>query len=317
MYTSSSGFQQECYNKYDGTWLSCYGSGIEDQLAFFDRVKVTLWFPESGERMGSWDITRSWRGSSTPDWSSCWDIDMVCSKNSTTDSDRRSKVCNFFKHKIQLSRPEKEEFCKILMDHHELFSLEDNDHGETNLAQLDIDTGDAPPRRQRPWRLLMAAKQEVARQIQNTLEASVIQSPNSPWASSIVLIHKKNGTTDFVLIIGSSMLWQNLMAILYFTKNRWPVRPVGWHEVFLHTESCLKALASSSPSRFKREKTAFITPHGLHEFWVMSFGLKNAPAVFQCLMQRILMDLNPWDGHGFVTVLYWYFQDISGKFKPP
>ena len=36
-------------------------------------------------------------------------------KTVTTDSDRRSKVCNFFKHNIQLSGPEKEEFCQMII----------------------------------------------------------------------------------------------------------------------------------------------------------------------------------------------------------
>ena len=56
-----------------------------------------------------------------------------------------------------------------------------------------------------------------------------------------------------------------------------------------------------------REKTAFVTPFGLYEFLVMPFGLKNAPAVFQRLMQRVLNGLNPENGRQFVAA---YLDDI-------
>ena len=56
-----------------------------------------------------------------------------------------------------------------------------------------------------------------------------------------------------------------------------------------------------------QEKTAFITHKGLFEFRVMPFGVKNAPAVFQCLMQQVLSGLQSESGIGFVSV---YLDDV-------
>lgn len=56
-----------------------------------------------------------------------------------------------------------------------------------------------------------------------------------------------------------------------------------------------------------QEKTAFVSHQGLYEFKVMPFGLCNAPAVFQRLMQQVLMGLNPPNQPAFVSV---YIDDV-------
>ena len=52
-----------------------------------------------------------------------------------------------------------------------------------------------------------------------------------------------------------------------------------------------------------REKTAFITPFGLYRFLVMPFGLCNAPATFQRLVDTIF---GKYIGHGIGV----YIDDI-------
>jgi len=49
---------------------------------------------------------------------------------------------------------------------------------------MEIDTGNSQPKRRHPRRLPFIAKQEVARQIQTTLDAGIIQPSVSPWARS-------------------------------------------------------------------------------------------------------------------------------------
>jgi len=56
-----------------------------------------------------------------------------------------------------------------------------------------------------------------------------------------------------------------------------------------------------------QEKTAFVTHLSLYKLSVMPTGLKNAPAVFQRLVQKVLMGLNPDDGENFVSV---YLDDV-------
>ena len=218
----------------------------------------------------------------------------------TTDSERQDKVRDIFKCGVQLLELGNDEFCKMLMDYHKVFSLEGNERGETDLVPLEIDTGDAQPRRQHSRRLPMAVKQEVARQIPTMQEAGVIQPSNSPRASPIVLVCKKDGTYRFCTD------YRELNAV---TKpDSYPLPRIDDLLNQLDDTKFFSTLDLASGFRQvvvnpdSRAKTAFATPHGLHEFRVMPFGLTNALVVFQHLMQRVLMDLNPKGGQGFVTV---------------
>ena len=65
-------------------------------------------------------------------------------------------------------------------------------------------------------------------------------------------------------------------------------------------------------------KTAFSTPHGHYEFTRMPFGLKNAPATFQCLMDQTLSGLQGSEIFVYLDDIVLYassLQEHNAKFK--
>ena len=96
-----------------------------------------------------------------------------------------------------LKLEERTSLLNFFTEHHLVFCLDEYDRGETDLAPLTIDTGDAPPRCQPPQRMLFAVRQEVATQLKKMQECRVVQPSSSPWARPAVMVRKKDGTQRF------------------------------------------------------------------------------------------------------------------------
>ena len=92
-----------------------------------------------------------------------------------------------------LSQDQRDKLLLLLEEYHDVFSLEDSERGETDVIEVHIDTGDAPPQAQPVRCIPFAVRQEVARQLQQMQEDGISQPSNSPWVSPIVLVKKKDG----------------------------------------------------------------------------------------------------------------------------
>jgi len=158
------------------------------------------------------------------------------------------------------------------MDHNDVFILDEADRGETDLIQLEIDTGEAPPIKQSFRRMPYAAREKVANQLHKMKKLNVMQPLKSPWASPVVLVKKKNGSfrfcvdyrrlncvtksDNFPLPRIDDLLYELGKARFFSTLDL----ASGFWQIRVHGDS--------------QEKTAFSTPFGLFEFRVILFGLK-------------------------------------------
>lgn len=171
-------------------------------------------------------------------------------------------------------------------DFDDVFALHEFELGTTNTCQHSIDTGDSQPIRQLPRRVPFALRGQVDKMVEEMLERGVIEPSKSPWASPVVLVSKKDGSLRFCVD------YRKLNAITKLDVFPLP-RIDDSLDALAHTQYFTTLDLASGYWQVpmepqSQEKTAFCTPSGLYEFRVMPFGLCNAPATFQRLMESVL-----------------------------
>jgi len=191
-----------------------------------------------------------------------------------------------------LNSEEKLAIQRICEEYQDVFYYEGEPLTCTSTVAHEINTRtDAAPVNVRPYRLPEKHKQEVNRQIKEMLKSKIITPSVSQWNAPLLVVPKKADASgnpklrvviDFRKLnnvtIGDSFPLPNITEILdqlgsakYFTTLD---LASGYHQIPM-----------AEPDK---EKTAFSTPYGHYEFNRMPFGLKNAPATFQRLMNSVL-----------------------------
>ncbi|GBM34952.1 Retrovirus-related Pol polyprotein from transposon 412 [Araneus ventricosus] len=96
-----------------------------------------------------------------------------------------------------LNKEQRATVRELLQEFQNLFPASDSDVGRCNMTQHRINTGNHPPIKQYPRRLSLAKKEEAERLVKEMVDNGIIEESSGPWASPIVLVKKKDGSTRF------------------------------------------------------------------------------------------------------------------------
>ena len=188
-----------------------------------------------------------------------------------------------------LTYAQKSKVLTLLFHFQDTFIRNKNDLGQTDLVSHRINTGNSAPIKQAARRLPLAKRAEAEKEVRQMLDRGIIEPSASPWSSPVVLVKKKDGSVRFCID------YRRLNCVT--VKDSYPLPRIDDSLDCLGKAKWFSTLDLASgywqvplyPD--DQEKTAFVTQSGLYHFKVLPFGLCNAPATFQRLMECVLAGL--------------------------
>ena len=187
---------------------------------------------------------------------------------------------------------ENQEKAKMIMKkYHDIFALEPLELGRMNLVKHVIKVNNPVPFKERYQRIPPHQYEEVHKHLKEMEEIGAIRRSNSPWASPVVLVRKKDGRLHFCIDL------RKLNARTIKDAYSLPRKE--------ESLDCLNgACIFSSLDLKSRYWQVKLNDHsiplmaftvgllGFYECVRMPFHLTNAPATFQKLMESCLGELH-------------------------
>jgi hypothetical protein len=186
-----------------------------------------------------------------------------------------------------LTQEQKDQLKNLIKSYSDIFRKQS---GRTKMLrhQIKLIPG-SKPYNSPPYRYAPAKRQIIEQNLKEMKEQGIIEPSKSPWASPVVLAPKKDGSIRFCVD------YRKLNSMT--TRDAYPIPRIDdtldalQEARFVSTLDLRSGYWQVEMDKESKEKTAFITHKGLNEFNVMPYGLTNAPATFQRLMDIVLAGL--------------------------
>ena len=215
---------------------------------------------------------------------------------------RKVKLQNY-----SIKEQTKNKFKELCMMFEDIFSKSSQDIGHTPLITMEIDTGDNPPICQKPYSLALKHVEWVQKELEILEKAGVIERSMSPWASPIVIVPKKSEPgepprrrmcVDYRMLNSLSPPVEKAHSKAKGVLSLVPLPKIDEIYAKLKDSKVYSALDMRSGyfhielSEDAKPKTAFVVggPHGAkYQHNRCPFGLSQAPAYFQALVNQVLI----------------------------
>ena len=205
----------------------------------------------------------------------------------------------------------REEVIQLFLNNFDAVAISDADFGRTNLMSFTIKVAPgAQPVRHKVRPLNPFQEKDLKRQLDDWLEAGVIEESMSPWSAALVPVKKKSS--------GDLNNQQYRWCLDYRGLNKLTVKDsyalpnidsnlhkLGKSSVFSVVDSS-GAFMSLPIRQEDRDYTSFSTVHGSYRFNRMPFGVCNGPASYSRLVQMALDRLPSGYSMAFIDDLIVY-----------
>lgn len=172
----------------------------------------------------------------------------------------------------------------------EVFAKHDLDFGRTDRVKHQIKLIDQSPFKQRPRPIHPQDLDAVRKHLQDLVDSGVIRESDSPFASPIVVVRKKNGSVRLCIDYRKLNLQtiKDAYALPKLEDTFTALTGSKWFSV-LDLKSGYYQIEMDEQDKCK---TAFVCPLGFWEFNRMPQGVSNAPSTFQRLMEKCVGEMN-------------------------
>ena len=206
----------------------------------------------------------------------------------------------------EVTEENREKFKLLCKEFEDIFSKNSSDIGKTPLITMDIDTGDSPPVCQRPYNLPLKHRERVQKELETLEKAGVIVRSILHWASPIVVVPKKTEPgepprrrlcVDYRVVNSLLPEVQKAHSKAKGILTLVPLPQIDHIYARLRGSQIFSTFDLRSGhhhmelSPEARAKSAFVTPLDKFEFTRCPFGLSQAPAYFQRLMNQVIKGL--------------------------